>query len=96
MEHWSNIWQPWLGGGDKQPPSVPCATPPTCSGLAGDAVVVLVDVLRGLVLGLADHRGDGGRVDIGQDAASHSLQSGKDVVGTMSSPQHSCKTFLTL
>lgn len=69
---------------------------PTRGGLAGDVVVVLVDVLRGLILGLADHRGDGRCVDIGEDAASHSLQSGKDVVETVPSSQHPPKTFLTL
>lgn len=69
---------------------------PTRGGLAGDVVVVLVDVLRGLILGLADHRGDGRCVDIGEDAASHSLQSGKDVVETVPSSQYPPKTFLTL
>lgn len=58
---------------DSHPP-FPTALPLTRSGLVGDVIVVLVDGLRGLVLGLADHRSDGGRVDIGEDAASHSLQ----------------------
>lgn len=47
---------------------------PTSSGLVGDVVVVLVDGLRRLILWLANHRGDGGSVDVGEDAASHSLQ----------------------
>lgn len=55
-------------------PSFHNLLPPACGGLVGDVVVVLVDGLRGLVLRLADHRGDGGGVDIGEDAAGHSLQ----------------------
>lgn len=73
----------------------PNPLPPTRSGLVGDVVVVLVDGLRRLVLGLADHRGDGGRVDVGEDAASHSLQQGRDVAGTVPSPQLPPKTFTT-
>lgn len=55
-------------------PLFPILLPPTRGGLVGDVVVVLVDGLRGLVLGLANHGGDGGGVDVGEDAASHSLQ----------------------
>lgn len=47
--------------------------PPTCSGLVGH-VVVLVDRLCRLILGLSNHGGNGGGVDIREDAAGHSLQ----------------------
>lgn len=53
--------------------------PLTCSGLVGH-IVVLVDRLCRLILGLSDHRGNGGGVDIGEDAASHSLQQERNLV----------------
>ena len=53
--------------------------PLTCSGLVGH-IVVLVDRLCRLILGLSDHRGNGGGVDIGEDAAGHSLQQERNLV----------------
>lgn len=74
---------------------VPTLLLPTRGGLVGDVVVVLVDGLRGLILGLADHGGDGGGVDVGEDAASHSLQGEREVAGPVPSPQLPPKTFTT-
>lgn len=71
--------------------------PPTCGGLVGN-VVVLVDGLRRLILGLSDHRGHGGGVDVGEDAASHSLQQGRSLIERVASPglEVPPKTFTTL
>lgn len=62
------------------------SVPPTCGGLVGN-IVVLVDGLRRLVLGLSDHGGHGGGVDVGEDAASHSLQQGRSLIERVASPR---------
>lgn len=67
--------------------SSPSSTePPTCGGLVGH-IVVLVDRLRRFILGLSDHRGNGGSVDIGEDAAGHPLQQERNLVVKMASPR---------